>query len=68
MKTLYQMNPASVPEIFVVAAQTECLKDFVAEWSKAMASYQVQEEQHADPSVRQWLSLGLSWLNKIMNV
>ncbi len=66
MKTLYQMSPASIPEMFAAAAQTASLKDFVTEWSKATASYHSQEEQHADPSVRQWLSLGLSWLNKVL--
>lgn len=66
MKTLYAMNPKSIPEIFVSAAESEDLKTFAAEWVKATVSFHSQEKQYADESVRQWISLAFSWLDKIL--
>ena len=65
MKTLYAQNPAALPEIFATAAKAESLVDFVAEWSKATAEYQPQDEKHGDESIAQWVTLALAWLEKI---
>lgn len=65
IKTLYTQNPAMLPETFATAAKAENLVDFVAEWSKAIAEYQQQEEQHADASIMKWVTLALAWLEKV---
>lgn len=65
MKILYGQNPDMIPEMFTAAAKTENLTDFAAEWSKAVAAYQQQSEQHADASIMQWVTLALAWLENV---
>lgn len=65
LRTLYQQNPASVPEMFIDAAKAEKLTDFTVEWSKAAIGNQELQETKGDPSASQWPSLALAWLGKI---
>ena len=65
IKTLYGQNPAAIPETFTAAAKAENFKDFMAEWSRAAAEYQQQNEQHADASAAQWPELAFAWLEKV---
>jgi len=50
MKILYAQNPSMLPKTFATA-KAEKLADFVVEWSKATAEYQLPKEQHADTSL-----------------
>lgn len=65
LKTLYEQNPAMITDVFVSSAKAETLLEFVAEWSKATADFQQQEQQKADASVSQWPAMAIAWLSKI---
>lgn len=68
LKTLYAQSPEEVPEGLAKAAKAENLVGFVTEWGNFMAGFQPQEEQKADISISQWISLALAWVKKIYNV
>lgn len=65
MKSMYEQDPAVLPDIFAASARAETLPEFVAEWSEATAAYQQQTQQQADTSISQWPALAIAWLNKI---
>lgn len=69
MKALYARNPEAIPEVFAVAAQTESLAGFAAEWSKATEAFRQQpQKQKADASIAQWPTLALTWLEKMLGL
>lgn len=66
LRALYQTDPSAIPEVFFPAARAETLLNFVEEWTQATAAYQSNTPGSANPSVEQWPSLALAWLEKIL--
>lgn len=64
LKTLQQVNPEKVPAPFARAAQSETLEEFVAEWAKMLPGGGEHPKRGGDPSVSQWPSLAIAWLEK----
>ena len=66
VKTMYEHDPAALPDIYTASARAQTLPEFMAEWSKATAGFRRQTQHKADASISQWPVLALAWLDKVL--
>lgn len=66
VKTMYEHDPGTLPELYTAPARAQTLPAFMAAWSEATAGLRPQKQRKADASVSQWPELALAWLNKVL--